>query len=245
MGKVSLKVRLLEHTPNPEKVVAMAARLCYSPANIDGLIEDVSDTDQQSFIIKLMDMGHYSTIEHVSFTFGVEGVSRSLLAQITRHRIASFSVKSQRYVGETRLQNNQGTFDYVVPDTILALGPEAVAEFAGQMSQMQVWYDQWVEKLGGGRGSYEDARFVLPNAAETKIVFTMNARELRHFFNLRCCQRAQWEIRKLAEEMLSLVRQVAPQLFAAAGPECLVGPCPEGKLSCGKRAAVRKKYGVD
>ncbi|MEG6523916.1 FAD-dependent thymidylate synthase [Desulfotomaculum sp. 1211_IL3151] len=244
MGKVSLKVRLLEHTPNPEKVVAMAARLCYSPANIDGLIEDVSVTDQQSFIKKLMDMGHYSTIEHVSFTFGMEGVSRSLLAQITRHRIASFSVQSQRYVGETR-QHHQGTFDYVVPETILALGPGAVAEFEKQMAQIQVWYDQWVEKLGGGRGAYEDARFVLPNAAETKIIVTMNARELRHFFNLRCCQRAQWEIRKLAEEMLNLVRKVAPQLFAAAGPECLTGPCPEGKLSCGKRAEVRKKYGVD
>lgn len=245
MGKVSLKVRLLEHTPNPEKVVAMAARLCYSPSNIDGLIEDVSAIDQQSFIKKLMDMGHYSTIEHVSFTFGIEGVSRSLLAQITRHRIASFSVQSQRYVGETRSQNNQGTFDFVVPETILALGSEAVAEFEKQMAQIQAWYDQWVEKLGGGRGAYEDARFVLPNAAETKIIVTMNARELRHFFNLRCCQRAQWEIRKLAEEMLRLVRKVAPQLFADAGPECLVGPCPEGKLSCGKRMEVRKKYGVD
>lgn len=245
MGKVSLKVRLLEHTPNPEKVVAMAARLCYSPANIDGLIEDVSATDQRSFIKKLMDMGHYSTIEHVSFTFGIEGVSRSLLAQITRHRIASFSVQSQRYVGETRSQNNQGTFEFVVPETIMSLGPGAVAEFEKQMAQIQVWYDQWVEKLGGGRGAYEDARFVLPNAAETKIIVTMNARELRHFFNLRCCQRAQWEIRKLAEEMLNLVKRVAPQLFEAAGPECLTGPCPEGKLSCGKRAEVRKKYGVD
>ncbi|GAB6178925.1 FAD-dependent thymidylate synthase [Desulfotomaculum defluvii] len=245
MGKVSLKVRLLEHTPNPEKVVAMAARLCYSPSNIDGLVEDVSETDQRSFIKKLMEMGHYSTIEHVSFTFGIEGVSRSLLAQITRHRIASFSVQSQRYVGETRSLNNQGTFDFVVPETILALGPEAVTEFEEQMTQIQTWYDGWVQKLGGGRGAYEDARFVLPNAAETKIFVTMNARELRHFFNLRCCQRAQWEIRKLAEEMLSLVKEVAPLLFADAGPECLVGPCPEGKLSCGKRTEIRKRYGVD
>lgn len=245
MGKTTVKVRLLEHTPNPEKLVAMAARLCYSPVKIDELAENVVQNDQQSFVKKLLDMGHYSAIEHVSFTFGIEGVSRSLLAQITRHRIASFSVQSQRYVGETRQQNAQGIFEYIIPETVAGLGPEAVAEFEEQMAQIQKWYDGWVAKLGGGRGAYEDARFVLPNAAETKIVVTMNARELRHFFNLRCCQRAQWEIRRLAEEMLQLVKEVAPVLFADAGPECLAGPCPEGKLSCGQRMEVRKRYGVN
>lgn len=244
MGKASLKVRLLEHTPNPEKIIGMAARLCYSPSNIDDLSQEVSRSDQQAFIKKLMDMGHFSTIEHVSFTFGIEGVSRSLLAQITRHRIASFSVQSQRYVGETRAQNAQEVFDYVVPETITQLGPDSVAEFENQMRQIQKWYDGWVERLGGGRAAYEDARFVLPNAAETKIVVTMNARELRHFFNLRCCQRAQWEIRQLAEKMLELAKDVAPTLFADAGPECLVGPCPEGKLSCGQKVEIRKRYGV-
>lgn len=244
MGKATLKVRLLEYTPNPEKVISMAARLCYSAANIDDLAQEVTRSDQQAFIKKLMDLGHLSTIEHVTFTFGIEGVSRSLLAQITRHRLASFSVQSQRYVGETRAHNAQGTFDFVVPETIIQLGPEAVAEFESQMLQIQSWYDGWVQKLGGGRNAYEDARFVLPNAAETKIVVTMNARELRHFFNLRCCQRAQWEIRHLAEVMLELVKEVAPSLFADAGPECLVGPCPEGKLSCGQRTEIRKKYGV-
>ncbi|AEF93093.1 Thymidylate synthase thyX [Desulfotomaculum nigrificans CO-1-SRB] len=245
MGQTALKVRLLEHTPEPEKLVATAARLCYSPANIDQLAESVAVSDQQGFIKKLMDMGHHTPLEHISFTFGIEGVSRSLLAQITRHRIASFSVQSQRYVGETRQQNNQGIFDYVIPPAIVDLGPAAVAEYERQMAQMQEWYDGWVEKLGGGRGSYEDARFVLPNAAETKLVVTMNARELRHFFSLRCCQRAQWEIRRLAEEMLSLVKQVAPVIFADAGPGCLVGPCPEGKLSCGQMVTVRKRYGVN
>ncbi|MDO7788948.1 FAD-dependent thymidylate synthase [Desulforamulus aquiferis] len=245
MGKTNLKVRLLKHTPEPEKTIAMAARLCYSPSKIDDLAESVAGKDQQAFIAKLLEMGHLTTIEHVSFTFGIEGVSRSLLAQITRHRIASFSVQSQRYVGETRDQNRQGSFEYVVPETIFALGTEAVKEFEEQMSQIQQWYDGWVEKLGGGREAYEDARFVLPNAAETKIVVTMNARELRHFFNLRCCQRAQWEIRRLAEEMLNLVKEAAPTVFADAGPECLVGPCPEGKLSCGKRAEVRKRFGLN
>ena len=245
MGKTTVKVRLLEHSPNPEKIIAMAARLCYSASDIDGLEANVAASDQQSFVQKLLDLGHYSTIEHVSFTFGIEGVSRSLLAQITRHRIASFSVQSQRYVGETRQQNQNGTFDYVVPDSVMALGSEAMAEFEEQMVQIQKWYDGWVEKLGGGRGAYEDARFVLPNAAETKIMVTMNARELRHFFQLRCCRRAQWEIRRMAEQMLALVKEVAPVLFSDAGPECLVGPCPEGKLSCGNRAEVRKQYGLN
>lgn len=245
MGNTTVKVRLLEHSPNPEKIIAMAARLCYSAADIDGLEANVAASDQQAFVQKLLDLGHYSTIEHVSFTFGIEGVSRSLLAQITRHRIASFSVQSQRYVGETRQQNQNGTFEYVVPDSIMALGPEAMAEFAEQMAQIQKWYDGWVEKLGGGRGAFEDARFVLPNAAETKIMVTMNARELRHFFKLRCCRRAQWEIRRVAEQMLALVKEVAPTLFSNAGPECLVGPCPEGKLSCGSRAEVRKQYGIN
>lgn len=244
MGKTTLKVRLLKHTPEPERLVAMAARLCYSPSRIDDLAESVAGTDQQPFISKLLEMGHLTTIEHISFTFGIEGVSRSLLAQITRHRIASFSVQSQRYVGETRDQNRQGTFEYIIPETIQGLGPQAVSEFEEQMDQIQRWYDGWVEKLGGGREAFEDARFVLPNAAETKIVVTMNARELRHFFNLRCCQRAQWEIRSLAEEMLNLAKEVAPTVFADAGPECLVGPCPEGKLSCGKRSEVRKKFGL-
>ena len=244
MGKATLKVRLIEHTPEPEKLVAMAARLCYSPAGIDDLARDVAGADQQAFVKKLMDMGHHTTIEHISFTFGIEGVSRSLLAQITRHRIASFSVQSQRYVGETREQNKRGTFDYIIPETIIQLGPEAVSEFEGQMLQIQEWYDDWVVKLGGGRGAYEDARFVLPNAAETKLVVSMNARELRHFFDLRCCMRAQWEIRSMAEQMLNLVKEVAPTVFSDAGPSCLAGPCPEGKLSCGQRVEVRKRYGV-
>ena len=244
VAKATLKVRLLQHTPEPEKLLAMAARLCYSPSGIDDLAEDVIHSDQQQFIKKLMDMGHYTTIEHISFTFGVEGVSRSLLAQLTRHRIASFSVQSQRYVGETRAQNKQGIFDYIIPETILQLGPEAVAEFESQMTRIQAWYDGWVQKLGGGRAAYEDARFVLPNAAETKLVVTMNARELRHFFDLRCCNRAQWEIRNLAEQMLKLVKEAAPTIFRDAGPSCLSGPCPEGKLSCGKMPEVRKKFGM-
>ncbi len=242
MGRKNLNVKLLTYTPAPEKVIAMAAKLCYSAADIEQLTENISSKDQTQFINKLLNMGHLSPVEHVSFTFGVEGVSRSLLAQITRHRIASFSVQSQRYVGETKQHNRGETFDYVIPLKVKQLGEQAVKKFENQMAQIQEWYDEWVELFGGDRFGYEDARFVLPNAAETKMVVTMNARELMHFFNLRCCNRAQWEIRALANEMLRLVKEVAPTLFKYAGPRCLSGPCPEGELSCGRMEEVRNFY---
>jgi len=237
MSKCTLNVKLLRYTPDPDAPAAMAARLCYSADTIDDLEAGVAGKDQHKFIRRLMSMGHLSPVEHVSFTFGIEGVSRALLAQITRHRIASFSVKSQRYVGA--LSDGGDTFSYIVPPSIEALGEEAVARYNDQMAQIQAWYDQWVEDLGGR--NYEDARFVLPNGAETKMVMTMNARELMHFFNLRCCNRAQWEIRELAWAMLREVKQVAPYLFEQAGPSCVKGSCPEGKMSCGKVEAVRRR----
>jgi len=236
MAERTLKVRLLRCSPQPQEIVALAAKLCYSPADIEELGEDLSREAQDNFLKKLMDMGHLSPVEHATFTFGIEGVSRSLLAQITRHRIASFSVKSQRYVAHKN-------FDYIIPPRIRELGPEYVREFERQMAEIQKWYNFWKEQLGGeGEPANEDARFVLPNAAETKMVVTMNARELLHFFSVRCCMRAQWEIRELATEMLRLVRQAAPVLFAEAGPLCLNGPCPEGKMSCGRQQEVREKF---
>ncbi|MDL2220226.1 FAD-dependent thymidylate synthase [Eubacteriales bacterium OttesenSCG-928-N14] len=238
MARATLKVKLLAATPNAQQIVAMGAKLCYSAANLDDLQQGVEAKDQQKYLEKLVDMGHLSPIEHASFTFGVEGVSRALLAQITRHRIASFSVQSQRYVGKA---NTADGFDYILPPAIEALGEEAVAEFDAQMRQMHAWYTTWVDRLGNaGQSSNEDARFVLPNASETKMVITMNARELLHFFKLRCCNRAQWEIRDLAWQMLKLAQQQAPYLFAAAGPGCIDGACPEGKMSCGKMAEVRQ-----
>lgn len=242
MGKVELRVELLQYTENPEQVVAMAAKLCYSQAGIGELQNGVATRDQSTFIRKIIEMGHLSTIEHVNFTFGVEGVSRSLLAQITRHRIASFSVKSQRYVSEAS-NHGKEVFNYIVPPRIAALGNSEVLEFKRQMEQMQQWYDYWIEKLVvHGDSAKEDARFMLPNAAETKLAVTMNARELFHFFSVRCCNRAQWEIRALATEMLRLVRQVAPVLFQDSGPNCLVGSCPEGRMSCGEQAVVRERF---
>ena len=212
-----MTVRLIAHTPEPEKVVAAAAKLCYSDAHITELDEEKT----ARFLTMLSDLGHASPIEHASFTFGIEGVSRTLLAQITRHRIASFSVQSQRYV---RLDD----FRYVIPPEIEAI-PEAKAAFIESMNEDARRYLDLVQKLEEGhtarlmaeglpekqarakasKQANEDARFVLPNACETKMVVTMNARSLQNFFHLRCCSRAQWEIRQLAEEMLRLVYPVA------------------------------------
>lgn len=230
-----LKVFLLRHTPAPEETIALAAKLCYSKSTISELKDRISQKDQSEFIQKLMDMGHESVLEHVSFTFGVEGVSRVLLAQLTRHRIASFSVQSQRYV------SYENGFGYIIPDSITALGEEAVNRFREQMDTMEKWYTDWQRLLGKGEKSNEDARFVLPNACETRIILTMNVRELRHFFSLRMCNRAQWEIRKMAEEMFRLCFETAPALFMNAGSACLRGKCPEGEKSCGKAAKIREE----
>lgn len=234
MPEKPLKVTLLAYTPDPEKVCALAARTCYSALEYDELRAQVEEKDQAAFLQRVTASGHLSVLEHASFTFGVSGVSRALLAQLTRHRIASFSVQSQRYVSLAE------GFGYVIPPRIKALGQEAVKEYERQMDQMLAWYGEWQEKLG--EGSNEDARFVLPNACETHITFTMNARELLHFFSLRCCNRAQWEIRALAREMLRLCKAAAPTIFASAGPGCVSGPCPEGAKSCGQAKEMRELY---
>lgn len=239
MPQVQPKVELLKFTPNPEEVIALSAKLCYSDATIDDIVEGVETKDISKFIQRLTSFGHASPFEHASFTFGIEGVSRAFLAQITRHRIASFSVKSQRYVSANK---NVDSFNFIVPPTIVALGSDAIEKFRHQMHEMQCWYNDWQLALGGDcESSNEDARFVLPNAAETKMIVTMNARELMHFFNLRCCNRAQWEIREVAWQMLSKVLIVAPNVFAKCGPSCVAGICPEGKMTCGKMLAVREK----
>jgi thymidylate synthase (FAD) len=228
-----LKVILLRHTLSPEETIALSAKLCYSKSTIEDLKEKISQKDQSAFIEKLMGMGHESVLEHVTFSFGVEGVSRVLLAQLTRHRIASFSVQSQRYV------SYENGFGFIMPDSIAALGEDAVQQYQKQMDTIESWYVEWQKKLGKGEKSNEDARFVLPNACETRLVVTMNVRELRHFFSLRMCNRAQWEIRKMAEEMFLLCYKTAPSLFQNAGPACIRGKCPEGEKTCGRAAEIR------
>ncbi len=243
MGRKQLSVRILKYTPAPEELIAMGAKLCYSATDMDKLEAGILAKEQGKFIEKLMDKEHLSPLEHVCFTFAIEGVSRSLLAQITRHRIASFSVQSQRYVTEHSQKNEGKTFDYIVPPSIEALGKEYVDKFEKQMETIQGWYDEWCDLVSvDGHKGQEDARFVLPNAAETKMIVTMNVRELLHFFELRCCTRAQWEIRELATEMLKLVKKIAPNVFKKAGPSCVRGGCSEGEMTCGKAPEMRRKF---
>lgn len=249
-----LKVNLISYTPEPEKTIACAAKLCYSAASIDKIADGLTSEKTSSFINMLMDLGHESPIEHVSFTFGIEGVSRALLAQLTRHRIASYSVQSQRYVSEDN-------FEYVVPPEIAAI-KEAREEFLAAMEEDQKHYLSITEKLFkhhlkemikdgqdektasnmAKKKAIEDARFVLPNACTTKIICTFNARSLMNFFEHRCCSRAQWEIRELAIEMFKLVFKVAPNLFKNAGAPCVSKKCPEGKMSCGKIVEVKNFF---
>ncbi|PLX98015.1 MAG: thymidylate synthase (FAD) [Desulfuromonas sp.] len=225
-----MSAKLLTYTPDPEQTVAAAARLCYSASSIDSLVEK-SRSDRESLLNKILEMGHFSVLEHVSFSFGVEGISRACSHQLVRHRVASYSQQSQRYV------SNKERFVAVTPPTIAA-DQALKARFETLLDDIHAAYQ---ELLAAGIPA-EDARFVLPNAAETKIVVTMNARELHHFFELRCCRRAQWEIQDLAREMLREVRQAAPLLFAKAGPGCLRGQCPEGKMTCGHAAEVREEF---
>lgn len=236
MPAATLKVQLIAHTPDPEKTCALAARTCYSALDTAALRALVEEKEQSEFLRRIVASGHLSVLEHASFTFTVEGVSRALLAQVTRHRIASFSVQSQRYVSLS------DGFRYIIPERIIALGEESIQAFEAQMNQMHKWYQEWQEKLGKGEGSNEDARFVLPNACETHITMTMNARELLHFFSLRCCNRAQWEIRAMAREMLRLCKQVSPVIFESAGPGCVNGPCPESAKTCGMAKEMRELF---
>ena len=250
-----LKVILLAHTPDPEKVVATAAKLCYSSSDISSLMDGLTEEKTAGFIEMLASIGHESVMEHTSFTFGIEGISRACSHQLVRHRIASYSQKSQRYV-------NENGFEFITPPEIEAL-PEAKAEFDRAMENLTSSYEKIADILTASHRARflsegmdeksatskarklanEDVRFVLPNACETKIVVTMNVRSLFNFFEHRCCNRAQWEIRAVAEEMLRLCLEVAPHIFAYAGPSCVAtGKCPEGKMTCGKIKEVQAYY---
>lgn len=251
-----VKVTLLSHTPEPEKNIAAAAKLCYSPSTIDDIRNGLTPEKTATFVDMLAEIGHESPIEHVSFTFGIEGISRACSHQLVRHRIASYSQKSQRYVDE-------GGFEYVIPPEIEKI-PEAKDAYIRHMQSVEEEYNRLAQlltekhkeeliKQGADEKSalqkakkkaFEDARFLLPNACETKIVVTMNARSLMNFFRHRCCNRAQWEIKNVADLMLLEVKKVAPNLFKNAGPSCISGGCPEGKMSCGKIKEVREQYKV-
>ena len=266
-----LKVKIIAHTPEPDKVVAQAGKLCYSAVGVDEITQKLTEEEIARYVNMLASIGHESPLEHVSFTFAIEGISRVCTHQIVRHRIASYSQQSQRYV---KLEQ----FEYIVPPAI-ENNPEAKRIFIETMERDQKAYDELVDLLledilidkhaadygscireilkenpdavpdrskvldlyaenflkdyrKAEKQAIEDARYVFPNACETKIVITMNARSLLHFFNVRCCNRAQWEIREMATEMLKECKKIAPALFKKAGPDCVYGKCGEGKMSC-------------
>lgn len=254
MTESKLKVKLLNYTANGEETIAQAGKLCYSSVGVDEIAEKQDEESIAKYVKMLASLGHLSPIEHVSFTFAVEGVSRTLTHQLVRHRLASYSQQSQRYV---KLDG----FEYIIPPEIKE-NKQASDIFIEAMKNDQKAYDELTEILTTkhyeafiARGedeksakskatklAIEDARYVFPNACETKIVFTMNARNLLHFFNLRSCNRAQWEIRALSDEMVKIVKSIYPNLFKNAGPSCVGGTCPEGKMTCGKIEEVRKKF---
>ena len=276
---MSAKVTLLAHTPDPEQTVAMAAKLCYSKSDIETVKEGLTEEKTAAFLDMLSSLGHQSPIEHASFTFGIEGISRACSHQLVRHRIASYSQQSQRYV-------DGSTFEYVTPpkiaqdpmllekyehaleleakayveirDSLIAAGikkylsqNENAAQAFGDISEKTENeiigdFKEFDKKRFSAfeKTANEDARFILPNACTTKIICTFNARSLMNFFEHRCCNRAQWEIRDVAQQMLLLVKEVCPHIFAKAGPGCLYGGCPEGKMSCGKAKEMREKFGV-
>ena len=231
-----MKVELLTYTNNIEDVITSAGKLCYSKVGISDILKKSTPEDNERFIKMLSDMGHHSPLEHVSFTFAIEGVSRALTHQLVRHRIASYSQQSQRYV------NLEETFDFVCPNAIIDEGLSS--EYAEIMDYIHSKYVDLTQKLeekylakgmdkrSANKKAIEDARYVLPNACETKIVVTMNARTLLHFFEKRCCSRAQWEIREMANKMLKLCNEISPTLFSLAGSTCKKGYCNEGKMSC-------------
>lgn len=248
-----MKVRLLTYTHEPEKYIAAAAKLCYASGGVDTIMEGLTDEKVDSFINMLSSVGHESPVEHVSFTFAVEGISRACSHQLVRHRIASYSQQSQRYVPMDK-------FEYVIPPEI-ASDEASLAVYEEQMKSAAESYrkladlltKKYIDEISDADGdrkaaeraaskrALEDARFVLPNACTTRIILTMNARTLLHFFRLRCCNRAQWEIRAVADEMLRQAHEAAPLLFKNAGPSCVCGTCGEGGMSC-KKAAEMKKH---
>ena len=232
----TLRVELLTMTPDPLPLIYAAFRQCYHAGFVADmwprlLSGEISRDKQAEFVQSVLESGHDSPVEHVSFTFAVEGSSRACSHQLVRHRIASYSQQSQRYVDESEM-------DYILPPAIARI-PEARERFEGLMQEISQAYRDLkglLSEHGRAQKSNEDARFVLPQAAETKIVITMNCRSLLHFFSLRCCARAQWEIREMALAMLALCRERLPAIFGAAGARCeRLGYCPESeRFTCGR-----------
>lgn len=227
---IDVRVTLIAHTPDPERTVAAAARQCYSKYSATKALSELKEEDIKKQLRRRISDGHLSVLEHASFTFAIEGISRACSHQLVRHRIASYSQQSQRYV---KLEE----MEFVVPDSIAA-NEESKIKYLEALERCRGCYADLL-KMGIPA---EDARYILPQASPTKIVVTMNARSLMNFFELRCCLSAQWEIRGLAEEMLRLVKGVAPTMFENSGPFCVSRKiCPEKKYDCPKWVELYKK----
>lgn len=221
-----IKVTLLACTDNLD-IAEIAAKVCYSPKDIESIVEGMKVEDYNPVLPHVIESGHHSVLEHISFTFGIEGVSRVFSHQLVRHRIASFSQKSQRYVDES-------DWLAVVPPSIENT-PEAKEIYSKVMETIREGYNALRKIKIKDTEDFipkEDVRFVLPNACGTSLVMTMNARQLLHFFSLRCCNRAQWEIREFANKALTICNRKIPQIFKYAGAPCQFGKCPE-KKPCG------------
>ena len=236
MAQATLQVTLLAHTPDALSLIYAAFRQCYHAGYVADmwpklLTGDISREQQEDFVRQVVASGHVSPIEHVSFTFAVQGISRALSHQLVRHRIASFSQQSQRYV-------DGSAFDYILPPAI-ARNAAAKERFLRCLEEIGEAYRDvkaMLEESGHKDKAKEDARFLLPQAAETRIIVTMNCRSLLNFFEQRCCTRAQWEIRAMAGAMLRQCQEVLPVIFSTAGARCeRLGYCPEGeKFTCGR-----------
>lgn len=202
-------VKLINYSPNPEKIIAIAAKMCYSDKNIDEIIKSLTKSQINKSVKSIINSKHESVIEHTSFTFFIGNISRACMAQLTRHRMASFSVKSQRYVKEDN-------FKYIIPATI-GSDNESKIIFTNMMKLIQNNYNKLLFNKNIDK---EDSRYLLPNSCTTQLIMTMNARSLMNFFRLRCCYRAQEEIRLVANKMMKECKNVAPLLFKHAGPDC-------------------------
>ncbi|MCL2680101.1 MAG: FAD-dependent thymidylate synthase [Coriobacteriia bacterium] len=219
-----MQVTLLFNTPDPERAIAAAARLCYAPVGGAELLETMPGDEVKKILRILLTSGHLSALEHASYTFALDGISRAMTHQLVRHRIASYNQQSQRYV---RYEDEP---EFIIPPQVKAAGADTEAAYLQHCNAAFASYRDLIDKGVAA----EDARYLLPNAMETKIVVTMNMRELLHFFSLRCCRRAQWEIRAAADRMLELAAPTAPYIFADAGAVCRRTFCPEGTMTCGR-----------
>ncbi len=178
------------------------------------------------------DLTEKELLPHLTYVYAIEGISRACSHQLVRHRTASYSQQSQRYIPVRRLRER-----VVIPPSV---SEKALDEYLSLIEGASDAYEGLVDR-GVPR---EDARFVLPNATETSLLFTVDGRSLFHFFGIRCCNRAQWEIRALADRMLAEVRREEPALYNRAGPYCYqLGCCPEGRFTCGKMGEVTERYG--